>query len=116
MGTHIASTANVSGSARVSGEGRVASNDDIAWVDRVGSGESMTLHRIVDGWRVNAGCVSFEAPTVNEVLVQVLANTDAEVAEPNRWSFATREMRERWATQVQAACVYLASMVKDGDR
>ena len=105
--------ARVYGSAMVSGEGRVSSNADIAWVDSVGSGAPMTLHRTRTGWRINAGCVHFEAPTVAEVVRLCAEETQRQVDNPTHWSWADGELREQWATQVECALVFLASMVKE---
>lgn len=101
----------VGGRARVAGSAQVESNDDIAWVDRVGSGQSMTLHRVADGWRINAGCVHFEAPTVAEVCAAVVDSAAKELAHPEHWADGTDEDRARWVDQVAAALEYLRSMV-----
>lgn len=114
MSAHIADSAwvygsaRVSGSARVYGEGRVESNDDIAWVDRVGSGHSMTLHRTVGGWRINAECRSWEAPTADEACDMVLAHV---AAGPDEWAHRDDATRARWATQVVAALTFLLASV-----
>ena len=68
----------VYGHARVSGHAQVRKQTDIAWVDRVGTGSPMTLHRTetdgVEGWRINAGCRHWEAATVAEVCEMVRNN------------------------------------------
>lgn len=107
---HVFGTALVYGNALVHGAASVGQQTDIAWVDRVGSGESMTLHRTVDGWQINAGCVSFLGTTVEEVTVQVLANiTDI----PKEWSGVDPDTVGRWRAQVRAALDYLAAMVEE---
>lgn len=73
-------------------------------------GKSLTLHRIADGWRINAGCRHWEAPTVAEVCSLVLANV---VAGPEEWADHDEATRRRWAAQVTAAVAYLAVSVVD---
>ena len=106
-------SARVYGTAQVGGTGDIATQGHVAWVDRVGSGHSMTLHRVrLDdgyGWRINAGCVHFEAATVEEVCNMVLANV---ANGPAEWADAPSETRLRWATQVDAALGYLTAMVE----
>ena len=107
-------TAMVYGTARVYGEGDIATQEHIAWVDRVGSGSSMTLHRIrVEtgfGWRINAGCCHFEADTLQDVCALVRANVQAGPAE---WDTKPTETQARWAAQVFAALDYLTAMVAE---
>ena len=108
----VCGDAQVYGDARVSGNAWVRKQTDIAWVDRVGTGNPMTLHRIetdgVEGWRINAGCIHFEAATVKDVCAAVKANI---AAEPDEWSNATTDERELWAKQVCAALEFLAASV-----
>lgn len=110
----VSDSAWVSGSARVFGEGDIATQEHIAWVDRVGSGSSMTLHRIrVEtgfGWRINAGCRHFEGPTVHAVCDIVRANVQAGPAE---WNAEPVETQARWAAQVFAALDHLTAMVAE---
>ena len=98
----------------MSGEGDIATQEHIAWVDRVGSGSSMTLHRIrVEtgfGWRINAGCRHFEGSTVHAVCDLVRANVKAGPAE---WDTKPAETQARWAAQVFAALDYLTAMVAE---
>ena len=75
---------------------------------RLGSGHSMTPHRTVDGWRINAGCRSWEAPTADEVCDMVAANV---AAGPSEWADVDDATRTRWATQVVAALTYLLASV-----
>lgn len=107
----------VSGNARVYGNAVIRTQTDIAWVDNVGSGNPMTLHRIeTDGkeaWRINAGCESFEAATVTAVCDAVKANVETG---PEEWAGYNDAERERWAKQIRAALGFLAaSVVEDGD-
>ena len=108
----LSDSAMVYGTARVYGEGDIATQEHIAWVDRVGSGSSMTLHRIrVEtgfGWRINAGCCHFEADTLQDVCALVRANVQAGPAE---WDTKPTETQARWAAQVFAALDYLTAMV-----
>jgi len=110
----VSDSASVFGSASVSGEGDIATQEHIAWVDRVGSGSSMTLHRIrVEtgfGWRINAGCRHFEGATVHAVCDLVRANVQAGPAE---WDTKPTETQARWAAQVFAALDYLTAMVAE---
>ena len=73
----------------------------------------MTLHRTATGWRINAGRVSFDAPTVTAVMTKVLASTQDEVERPHHWDGADRATRERWATQVTTALLFLSSSVEE---
>ena len=106
-------SAQVGGAALVYGAGDIATQGHVAWVDRVGTGHSMTLHRIrLDGgygWRINAGCVHFEASSVAEVCDMVRANV---ASGPAKWADASDDDRLRWAAQVDAALTYLAAMVE----
>jgi hypothetical protein len=106
----VSGTAWVSGNARVSGNAQVDRQSDIAWVDRVGTGQSMTLHRTVTGWRINAGCVTFDAPTVAGVCALVRARISKKVPE---WGGIDAETVKRYRAQVRAALTYLASMVEE---
>ena len=107
-------TARVFGSARVFGAGDIAKQSHVAWVDRVGSGSSITLHRVrLDGgfgWRINAGCKHWEAATVEGVIGLVRDNLDSE---PVEWSDRDEGTRVRWTCQVHAALLYLSTMVED---
>ena len=71
------------------------------------------LHRVrLDGgygWRINAGCVHFEAATVEEVCDMVRANV---AVGPAEWADASDDDRLRWAAQVDAALTYLTAMVE----
>jgi hypothetical protein len=105
-------SARVSGSAQVSGSGDIADQRHIAWVDMVGTGGSMTLHRIRRGggygWRINAGCRWWEADSVAGVCDMVRAN----VADPmtvDEWERS--DQSAVWAEQVRAALIYLEAMV-----
>jgi carbonic anhydrase/acetyltransferase-like protein (isoleucine patch superfamily) len=111
----VRGNAEVGGNARVVGNACLTRSSHLAWVDRVGSGHPMTLHRIsLDddgfGWRINAGCRHFEAPTVQEVCDLVKQNLKTPVEE---WSHGSSEEQSLWAKQVRAALKYLASMVED---
>jgi len=71
------------------------------------------LHRTrtpegVEGWRVNAGCVHFSAPTVAEACQQVVDNM---AASPSEWAELDDEQCARYTTQVTAALDYLAASV-----
>ena len=107
-------SARVYGSARVGGEGDISAQHHVAWVDRVGSGRSMTLHRIRRdggfGWRINSGCCHFEADTIDAVCAAVRANV---AAGPDEWADEDEATRARWAPQVDAALTFLASMCWD---
>ena len=74
----------------------------------------MTLHRIRInggyGWRINAGCVHFEADTVAGVCEKVRANV---LAIPEQWQGQPAETIGRWARQVFLALEFLASMVNE---
>ena len=114
----VSGDAQVSGNARVYGDARVYKQTDIAWVDRVGTGNSMTLHRTetdgVEGWRINAGCKHWEAPTVAEVCEMVRNNV---AGGPAEWEecYVDVQTISRWDRQVRMALVYLASMVEESE-
>ena len=113
--SHVASTAEVYDSAEVFGSARIRRQTVLAWVDSVGSGNSITLHRIVqedkEAWRINAGCKHFEDWTVAGVCKLVKQNL---AASPPEWGHASAEERERWAKQVRAALKFLAASVIEG--
>ena len=106
--------AHVGGGARVWGDAHLRSQTHLAWVDKVGSGKQMTLHRTYSdgewGWQINAGCVTFNAPTVSDVCRQVKDNIRGDVPE---WGHADEDTRALWRKQVKAALKYLASMVDE---
>lgn len=102
----------IGGQARITGNARIATRTDVAWVDRVGSGNPMTLHRTKTGWRINAGCQTWDAPTIRKVVGLVRVNTAVEVDHPVYWDGEPKRVRRRYAQQVTAALDYLESMVK----
>ena len=113
----VSGSARVSGSAQVHGAGDVAHQGHVAWVDRVGTGQPMTLHRIrLDGggygWQINAGCRRWKSATVSEVCEIVEANVKAG---PNEWAVHDLPTRVRWTKQTLLALAYLASMVDEDE-
>lgn len=72
----------------------------------------MTLHRTLDGWRINAGCRFWEALTVAEVCAQVKQNV---IEGPREWSDFDDATRGRWGVQVLAALAFLAASVDADD-
>lgn len=112
----VGGSARVYGRAQVGGEGNISAQHHVAWVDRVGSGCPMTLHRIRRnggfGWRINAGCCHFEADTIDAVCAAVRANV---AAGPDEWAHEDEATRARWAAQVDAALTFLASMCHDDE-
>ena len=113
----VSGDARVYGHAWVYGDACVRKQTDIAWVDRVGAGNPMTLHRTetdgVEGWRINAGCRHWEAATVAEVCEMVRNNV---AGGPVEWKERCVDVQtiSRWGRQVRMALAYLASMVEEG--
>lgn len=104
----------IGGNARVAGYAHLRSQTHLAWVDKVGSGHQMTLHRTYSdgewGWQINAGCVAFNASTVRDVCRLVKDNIRGDVPE---WGCVDEDTRSMWCKQVKGALKYLASMVDE---
>lgn len=112
--SRITGRVRMTGHCSIRGAGDIAHQDHVAWVDRVGSGQSITLHRIRAedgyGWRINAGCRYFEASTPNRVCNIVRNNISNG---PVEWDMETPETQTRYANQVLAALLFLESMVNE---
>lgn len=100
------------GHARVRGNAIIETQEDVAWVDRVGTGEGLglTLHRVSEGWRLDAGCRVFEAATVDEVCAEVRANMHRPDEE---WAHLENDVVARYVRQVNTALDFLSAMVVD---
>lgn len=108
----VPASASIGNDARIGNCAQVRGRNETAFVERVGTGSTVSLYRIekggVVGWEITAGCATFTAPTVAAVCDLVKANVKAG---PPEWAERPAEDRERWAKQVRAALKFLAASV-----
>ena len=89
----------------------ITENHHFAYIGKVGSGYDMTLHRVNDGWRINAGCASFNGETIDEVCGVVRENVREN--DVPQWGNLPDERFRQYRRQVRRALKYLAAMCHD---